>query len=373
MKIKKLLVISPKNRTVYNFRGDLIKEYTSAGVEVVVVGPNRDDEEKITALGAKLHVIPMKKNGVSPREDIGYLKALKKLIKSEKPDVTFGYTIKPVIYGAIAAKSAGVKRVVSMVTGAGYVFTGKTARAKIIRRIALALYKYGFKKADAVIFQNPDDMEEFCSLKLVQKEKCSVVNGSGVNTEKFVPRPFPENICFFMLSRVMVSKGVREYLEAARKVKALYPETRFMLLGAVENIQDTLNAEYLESYIKDGTVEHFGECENIADYYGECSVYVLPSYREGTPRTVLEAMASRRPVITTDTAGCRETVIDGETGFLVPVGDSDAVAEKMIWFINNGDKIEAMGERSLQYCLERYEVGKVNAEMVKILSENDTF
>ena len=363
----KFILISPKNRTSYNFRGDLIKKIIASGYEVVVTGPNKDNVDKIEELGARFVEIPMNKNGVNPLHDIKYLFALKKLFKTEKPDVTLGYTSKPVIYGSIAAKMAKVPHVAAMVTGAGYAFTAKSKKAKIIKTIMSMLYKKAFGSANIAIFQNNDDKEQFIKEKLVKADKCVVVNGSGVNTEKFSVAPFPEQITFFMLSRVMYSKGIREYLGACEIVKQRHPEVRLMLLGACEGIQDSLSSDDLKSYVDRGIIEHFGETDTVADYFKQCSVYVLPSYREGTPRTVLEAMAMGRPVITTDAPGCRETVIDGKTGFLVPVGNAEAVADKMCEFINKPELIEEMGKASLQYCIEKFDVNKVNKDMCKYL------
>lgn len=361
----KFVLISPKNRTTYNFRGDLLQTLIDKGYDVIVTGPNEENMDKIQELGVSFRLVPLDKTGLSVFGDLKYLLELVRLFKKEKPDVTLGYTIKPVIYGSIAAKIAGVENINSMVTGAGYVFTAETGKAKIIRLVVSMLYRVAFRCADTVIFQNSDDLSEFVNRGLVSREKCKVVNGSGVNMAKFKPVKYPENLTFFMLSRVMYSKGVREYLQAARRVKALYPEVRFILLGALENIQDSLSMDELEPYISANVIEYFGETDNVADYYRRCSVYVLPSYREGTPRTVLEAMAMGRPIITTDAPGCRETVIDGYNGFLVPVQNSDALAEKMIWFIKNQDKISTMGRASFELCRERFDVRKVNKVMLQ--------
>ena len=172
-----------------------------------------------------------------------------------------------------------------------------------------------------------------------------------------------------MLSRLLKSKGVGEYLEAARSVKKQYPNARFKLLGKYEYImQDAMDKDYVESFIKDGTIERFEETDDVRPYYEMCSVYVLPSYREGTPRTVLEAMAMGRPIITTDTQGCRETVQDGVNGFLVPIKDSDAIAEKMIWFIEHPEAVQEMGRQSYQYALKKFDVNKVNADMIRIMN-----
>ena len=359
----RFILVSQKNRTAYNFRGDLIKRIISCGYEVIVTGPNRVGVEKIEALGARFVEIPMNKSGVNPKEDLKYQKALCELFKKEKPDVVLGYTSKPVIYGSIAAKKAGVPHKVAMITGLGYAFTAQTKKAKAIRAVMSVLYKKALNCADTVIFQNPDDREQFVSSGLVKSEKCRVVNGSGVNTNRFSVADYPDKITFFMLSRVMYSKGIREYLRACELVKGKHPEVRFMLLGACENIQDSLSKEDLAPYVEKGIIEHFGETDRVEDYYKQCSVYVLPSYREGTPRTVLEAMSMGRAIITTDAPGCRETVIDGKTGFLVPVKNAEAVAEKMTEFIENPELIKTLGAASAEYAREKFSVDKVNDDM----------
>lgn len=363
--ILKFILISPKNRTVYNFRGDLIREIKALGYEVIVTGPNTDGIEEIEKLGVRFVEIPLHKNGLNVFEDIRYIFRLKKLFDLEKPDITLGYTIKPVIYGGIAARLARVKSINSMITGAGYVFAAKTIKARMIRFIVSMLYRTGFMCANTVIFQNPDDLEEFIKRRLLKKHKCKLVNGSGVNMDKFARHDFPETITFFMLSRILYSKGVCEFLDASKIVKQQYPDVRFVLLGALENMQDSLSQEELKPYIDAGIIEYFDETDNIIDFYRKSSVYVLPSYREGTPRTVLEAMSMGRPIITTDAPGCRETVINGVNGYLVPVADSKSLADKMIWFINNPKRITEMGNESEKLCREKFDVNKVNKQMLR--------
>ena len=360
----KFLLISPKNRTVYNFRGDLIKSIISLGYEVVVTGPDMTDVDKIEALGARFCLIPMQKNGTSILGDIKYCISLIKLFKKEKPDVTLGYTIKPVIYGSIAAKLSRVKNINAMITGGGYVFLSHG----IVSKIAKMLYKFGLRCADNVIFQNGDDLREFCDRKLVKESKCHVVNGSGVNLEHFHVTPYPQTTTFFMLSRILKSKGVGEYLAAARIVKEKYPDIKFYLLGKYEyEMQDAIPQNDIEAYINDGIVERFEETDDVRPYYSMCSIYVLPSYREGTPRTVLEAMAMGRAIITTDATGCRETVKNGVNGYLVPVGDSKVLADRMIEFIQNPELIKTMGAESLNYVREKFDVEKINQFMINIM------
>ncbi len=363
----KVIVISPKNRTVYNFRGDLIRLMIEHGCEVVVTGPNRDNVDKITELGARFVELPMRKNGINPFSDLRYFRTLYKLFRTERPDVTFGYTVKPVIYGAIAAKLAKVKHKVSMVTGLGYAFTAQTKKARLIRGIVSLLYRIGFMCADTVVFQNGDDRKQLTAARLLKENKCETVNGSGVNMALFPQVPLPETVTFFMLARVMYAKGIREYLQACENIKCEYPQVRCMLLGACEDIQDSLPPDQLCRYVDEGIIEHFGETDHVQEYYAQCSVFVLPSYREGTPRTVLEAMSMGRPIITTDAPGCRETVIDGENGFLVPIKNSDMLTEKMRFFIENVDQIEKMGTQSRALCQERFDVEKVNSKMLLYL------
>ena len=367
----KFLLISPKNRTVYNFRGDLIKKIKTTGYDVVVTGPDLTDVDRITALGADFKEITMNKTGTSVFGDLKYCFKLFKLFRTEKPDITLGYTVKPVVYGSIAAKLAGVKNITCMVTGGGYTFTAKTLKAKVLGLIVKILYKIGFLCADCIIFQNPDDLDEFCKLKLANRKKCTIVNGSGVNMESFPPAPLPQRPVFFMLSRLLKSKGVCEYLKAAELVKAEYPDAEFNLLGKFEyQMQDAVPEDFVKDYIDRGIINLFPETSDVRPYFEDCGVYVLPSYREGTPRTVLEAMAMGRPIITTDTNGCRETVIDGINGYLVPVGDEKALAEAMKHFIIKPDLIKTMGDESLCYCREKFDVNSVNDVMCKFLKIN---
>lgn len=368
----KFLLISPKNRTVWNFRGDLIKAIQNKGYEVIVTGPDDTDLDLINALGVRFVEIPMNKTGTSVFADMKYCRALYRLMRIEKPDVTLGYTIKPVVYGAIAAQYAGIKNINGLITGGGYTFVSKSLKARVLGVVVRALYRIGLSKCTHVIFQNHDDLNEFAERGLVEKNKCSVVNGSGVNMEKFHPAAMRDEsrpLTFLMISRLLKSKGVMEYLEAAKVVKAEHPEVQFKLVGKYEyDMQDAIPEAVVKEYENAGIIKRFEETNDIVHYYQECDVYVLPSYREGTPRTVLEAMACSKPIITTDTNGCRETVVDGKNGFLIPVKDSTAVEEKMKIFIADIDLAEKMSEESLDYCREKFEVNIINKKMIDAMN-----
>lgn len=365
--MKKFLIISPKNRTIYNFRGDLIKEIQKKDYEVYVTLPNEDNIEKIKELNVKYEIIPLTKHGLNFFEDFKYLFKLSFFIKKIKPDKILAYTVKPIIYGSIANKISNGNNFYSMMTGSGYVFISKSFKAKILNFIVKNLYRIAFNYSKKIIFFNNDDLKDFVNKKIVSKEKCFLVNGSGVNLEKFYPLPYPERVTFFMLSRLLKSKGVIQYLKACEKIKMKYQDVRCILLGKIENMPDAIPENEIMHFVNNNTIELFGETDNVLDYYKQSSVYVLTSYREGIPRTVLEAMACARPIIVTDVPGCRETVIDNHNGFLVKLNDVDELVEKMEWFIKNRDDIEKFGKNSYNLCREKFDDKKVNEKMMKIL------
>lgn len=364
----KVMVISPKNKTLFNFRGDLIKKIISKGHEVVAIGPNNDHIDDVLALGVKFIEVPLIKDNTSILSDIKYYKELKRVIKAQKPDLVFSYTIKPVVYGSLAAHGAGVKKIYPMVTGLGRVYASKSLKAKILRIITGTLYKQAFKVCNKVIFQNSDDLKQFVGLRYLPEEKAVRVDGSGVNMARFHPNELPDKPVFLMIARVIEEKGVFEFAEAARMVKKDYPEARFILLGGYDSSIGAIKPEELEPYISDGSIEFPGETKDVVPYLEKSKVFVLPTYyREGLPRTILEAMAMARPVITTDWPGCRDAVIDSVNGLLVKPRDYKDLARKIIHMIENPHIVRNMSEKSLKICNEKYNVKIVNRHMLNIM------
>jgi len=364
----KIMVISPKNKTLFNFRGDFIKAVISKGHEVVAIGPNKDYIDDVLALGVKFIEVPLIKDNTSILGDINYYKELKKVIVSERPNLVFSYTIKPVIYGSLAAYRAGVKKIYPMVTGLGRVYASKSLKAKLLRIITGVLYKQAFKGCNKVIFQNSDDLKQFVELCYLPEEKAVRVDGSGVNMARFNANELPNQPVFLMIARVIKEKGVFEFAEAARRVKKDYPEARFILLGGYDSSIGAIKPEELEPYISDGSIEFPGEAKNVVPYLEKAKVFVLPTYyREGLPRTILEAMAMARPVITTDWPGCRDAVTDGVNGFLVQPKDSESLAKKMEYMIENSSVVEMMSQESFRLCQEKYDVNIVNKDMLEIM------
>lgn len=340
-----------------------------AGMEVDVAVPSIENlpglKEGLAAHGVATHGIPLRRTGTNPLADLTLVLALYRLIRGLRPTVTLPYTIKPVIYGTIAAWLAGVPHRYALVTGLGYAFTGK--RQGLLTGIIGMLYRFALGKAHKVFFQNPDDESLFRQRGLLPRSVPSVVvNGSGVDVSSFSVEALPSGQqIFLMIGRLLGDKGVREYAEAARRVKARNAGVQFRLVGWIDTNPDAISQSELDSWITDGTLNFLGKLDDVRPAIAGSTVYVLPSYREGTPRTVLEAMAMGRPIITTDAPGCRETVIEGDNGFLVPVKSVDALVEAMQRFIDNPDLAAKMGQRSREIAKDKYDVHKVNAVMLR--------
>ena len=256
----------------------------------------------------------------------------------------------------------------AMVTGLGRVYASQSIKAKAVRFITKILYKKAFKACKKVIFQNRDDIEEFVKQNYLPAEKCVQVNGSGVNMTRFARTELPELPVFLMVSRIIREKGVMEYCEAARIVKKEYPEARFILLGGFDSSIGALKKDDIQGYIDDGSIEFPGEVKDPVAYYQQCSVFVLPSYyREGLPRTILEAMACGRAIITTDWPGCREPIEDGVNGFKIPVKNTTALTEKLTTMIQDKELLMSMADAAYVVCESKYEIGIVNKSMREII------
>ncbi|MGH6943225.1 MAG: glycosyltransferase family 4 protein, partial [Geminicoccaceae bacterium] len=293
-----------------------------------------------------------------------------KILGRLRPDLVLGYTPKGVIYGAGAARLAGIPRIYTMISGLGYPFIeGRELKRRLLKRTMLALYRRSLAYSRAVFFQNRDDLDEFRRLRLISDRQTVVrVEGSGVDTEHFAAAPVPEGPpAFLLIARLLRDKGIFEYVEAARRLRARHPDVAFRLLGPADDHPNAIGPEQLDSWRKEGVIEYLGETSDVRPYLSSSTAYVLPSYREGMPRTVLEAMSMGRAVITTDVPGCRETVVPGHNGFLVPLRDGAALADAMERFILQPDLTVAMGARSREIALERFDVRRVNAVMLRTM------
>lgn len=368
----KILLVASLADSLINFRGPLIAALQAKGLKVHVAAPGLPQSSAtriaLEARGVVVHQVPISRAGINPFADLNSVWALWSLMLKVKPDVVLGYTIKPVIYGALPAWLAGVPHRFALITGLGYAFTGKATGLRAwIKGAAQMLYKQSLARVDKVFFQNPDDQALFRDLGLLPVHTPSVVvNGSGVDVSRYSATVLPQTgTRFLLIARLLGDKGVREYAQAAERIKAAYPHAQFSLVGWIDANPDAIKQAELDAWVKQGTLDYMGRMEDVRPAIDACSVYVLPSYREGTPRTVLEAMAMGRPIITTDAPGCRETVIDGENGFLVPLKSVDALVAAMERFIKEPDLVARMAKRSRQIAEDKYDVHKVNAVMIR--------
>lgn len=318
-------------------------------------------------LGVAFREVPCDRAGLSVRRDLRLLRALVMLFRSARPDIVLNYTIKPVIYGSLAARLTGVPNVYSMITGVGYAF-GDGGGRRAVRMVASAMLRLSLPGNRAVFFQNPDDRSLFQQLGLLgRRGRAVLINGSGVDIDAYCPVPYPERLSFLLIARLLADKGVREYVAAARLIRARYPDVRFRLVGPLDPNPSALRSEEIQAWVNEGLIDYLGELEDVRPAIAASSVYVLPSYGEGTPRTVLEAMAMRRPAVTSDAPGCRETVVDGVNGYLVPVRDAEALAQALERFIQQPELIDRMGRESRRIVADKYDVHKVNRVILETM------
>ena len=372
----KFLMISSYLPSVLNFRGKLLEAIHAQGLEIHVLAPDLqdypDELNQLQQLGYQVHTVPMQRTGTNPIQDLKTLKAMYQLIRQIQPDYVLSYTIKPVIYGTLAASLAKVPHRFALITGLGYAFqNAESGKRSIFQKMVHSLYAQALKHAHKVFFQNPDDLKLFQSMQLLSPQKPTVVvNGSGVNVQDFAVLDLPKNekgqakASFLLIARLLGDKGVREYAEAARIIKAKHPEVEFHLVGWIDENPAAIAQAELDAWVAEKVVNYWGKLSDVRPAIAASSVYVLPSYREGTPRTVLEAMAMGRAIITTDAPGCRETVIHGQNGYLVPVKSVEELVQAMQTFIDDPQLMVQMGQRSREIALEKYDVHQVNAHMM---------
>ncbi|MCU4614801.1 glycosyltransferase family 4 protein [Acinetobacter lwoffii] len=372
----KFLMISSFLPSVLNFRGKLLEAISAQGYEIHIMAPEfasfPEEQQKLEALGYHLYEIPMQRTGTNPLADLKLLKNIYLQIRHIQPDYVLSYTIKPVIYGTLASWLAKVPHRFALITGLGYAFQNvESGKRSLFQKMVHSLYAQALKHSDKVFFQNPDDLKLFQDMHLLEANKLTVVvNGSGVNVQDFDVMPLPKKeqgdvkASFLLIARLLGDKGVREYAEAARIIKGQYPEAEFHLVGWIDDNPSAISQTELDTWIADGRLKFWGKLSDVRPAIAESSVYVLPSYREGTPRTVLEAMAMGRAVITTDAPGCRETVSNGVNGYLVGVKSVDDLVQAMQYFIEDPKLIESMGQRSREIALNKYDVHQVNQHML---------
>lgn len=351
----KIAIVLNTSWNVYNFRLGLINALRDNGHQVVILAPSDQYSHRLTELGFEFYPIKMDSRGVNPVKDSRLLWELYQLYKSIRPDIVLHYTVKPNIYGTLAAKAARIP-MINNVCGLGTVFL----QDSWVSTIAKALYRLAFRYPHKVFFQNHDDFQLFVREKLIKADIADTVPGSGINLCKFQAVPSSEKnyqFVFLVISRLIYDKGIVEYIDAIRLLKARGVDARFQVLGAKDpNHKRGIPVEIVDGWIGEGLIEYLGTTDDVKSVVELSDCVVLPSYREGLPRTLLEAASLGKPIITTDTAGCKHVVDDQETGFLCKVRSADDLAEKMLSMLKlSSERRRSMGEKGRKKVKEQFD------------------
>lgn len=381
----RVMLIGALAPTLIWFRGQLIRDWVSAGAEVLACASEDDDRVRrwLADVPAGYATARLRRAGLNPFCDALYFADLVRLMMRFRPDIVLSYTHKPVVFGTLAARACGVPGRFVLVTGLGYAFTGEQGlRRRAVRGLLRMLYRKALKGCRGVFFQNADDRDELLARGFVSPDLPTiVVNGSGIDLEHFAPAPVPAGSPRFLLAaRLLRDKGIAEYAEAGQRLKRAVPQAAVDLLGPLDPNPAALKEEEIRAWEHAGALTWLGEMNDVRPYLASCSAFVLPSYREGTPHAVLEAMAVGRAIITTDAPGCRETVrlteegrrqkqrgepvMEGENGYQVRVGDAGALAQAMENLAQRPALTMAMGQRSRSLAEEVFDVRKVNREFL---------
>ena len=361
--MKKIFIISGSANTIVWFRLDLLKEFLKRGFKIYALTPECD-HDAINALNqfGILHIqINLQRKTFNVFNLLVGILEIKKLIRAHNPEIVLSYMHKSIIASSIAVFLSGKDvKMFSIITGLGHLFERSELKYKVFGFLSRLLFKLSFKFNKKVFFQNPDDKSIFEKLRLVNKDQAKLVNGSGVNIDKFKLVKLPNKTVFMTMARLLESKGLREFANAAKLVKTKFPDTRFLIYGYSDLHSDSISEDEIKNvWEEEYGIEYLGYTDQPSEAYKLASVYVLLSYREGTPRSVLEAMSMGRPIITTNVPGCKETVINGKNGYLVASKSSEEAAEAMMNLIDK-EKQSFMGQKSREIILDKFDVRKVN-------------
>ncbi|MFD1794966.1 glycosyltransferase family 4 protein [Paracoccus aurantiacus] len=362
-----VLVIAGLAWSLVNFRLDLMRRMVANGHRVLAAAPDFDPETESTlrAEGIEPLSVPMNRTGLNPAQDLKTLSALRKLIRDRRPDVVLPYTMKPIVWGTLAARLEGNTRCYPLFTGLGYAFSDPNPKGKrrLVRRIAIELHRRALRSVKLGFYYNAAELHDLRRFRMIPEQTRMVaIPGSGADTERFAPTPIPDGPpVFLFIARMLRSKGLEDLLAAARILRAEGRDFQVALLGPTDTNPDAVDEGTLRQWHESGDVVYHGATRDVRPYLADSHVLVLPTrLREGVPRTILEAMSSARPVITTDAPGCGETVGDGDGGFVVPVGDVDALASAMRRFIDDPQLAARMGQQARARVCRNNDVHLVN-------------
>ena len=358
----KIALVYNSSWYLYHLRRDFIQFLQDKGFEVVAICPGDEATPLLKDMGIRWVDLNIKPRGTNPWRDFQTFIRLYRVFKKEQPNMVFNYTIKPIIYGSLAAKLTGIRPVFSMVPGRGSLYMDRSDAGRLLRKIVLPVYRTALKSNKRVYFQNKQDKKLFLKTLLIGKDQAVVMNGSGVNLQWFQPeieKTRPQT--FLLMARLLKEKGILEYVDAARRLREKYPQARFNLLGPLETGKGAIKKKQIDNWREEGVIQYLGKTVDVRPHIAECEVFVLPSYyREGLPKSLLEALAMGKPVITTNWPGCREVVVNKSNGYLVPIKDPVALADAMERFLADPGLSKRMGLDSRQMAVNRFDVNHVN-------------
>lgn len=375
-KMKLVLISQSASPGIMIFRKDFIQYMVGRGVNVYCLAIDYTKETKriVEGWGAIPVDYTLNRAGLNPLQDLRDVFRLAKLLRSIQPDVVFSFFVKPSLYGTLAAKMAGVPRRIALLEGLGYIHTpsekGDTFKKKLLRLLHGVLSSACYFFANQVLFLNHDDPKDLSRSSWLNQNKLKVIGPIGLDLSvyNYSPVRITVPVRFIFIARLLAEKGVFEYLAAARLVKKHHPDTEFVVLGGLDPENPAaLTPDQLQEVVDEGLIIYPGHVHNVQNWISDSHVFVLPSYREGFPRSTQEAMAIGRAVITSNVAGCRETVVDGENGFLVPLWDPLVLANRMMYLIKRPEQIRRMGDESHRLAVERFDVNKINPILADIL------
>ena len=364
----KVAIVLNTSWNIYNFRMNFVKTLLAKGYEVHTVAPVDSFTHYLKEEGCIHHDVRMDSRGINPVKDLALVVELWSIYRKIKPDIILHYTIKPNVYGSLAASLLRIP-VVNNVCGLGTVFLKKN----LLSAVALMLYRWTFRFPRKVFFQNPDDRDLFISKKLVPPASADLVPGSGIDLKRFAPGPFERNrkFTFLLISRLITDKGILEYVEAVKKLRAGGLEAKFQILGSKDpQHQRGIPLQLIDKWINDNTIEYLGTTQDVRPFIKAADCIVLPSYREGTPHTLLEAASCAKPIIATDVPGCHQVVKDNYNGFLCRMKDSGDLANKMSRMANLDDQtLRQFGENGRKKMEEEFDESLVIDKYLATLTD----
>lgn len=370
---EKVLLFTNYTPSLVLFRLSLLMDLKNHGYDVIACAPDLD-ANTITLLnnqGIRFVRLELQRSQINVFKDCYSFFSFYRLLRKEKPTILLNYTIKPTIYGSLAGKLARVPKIFSFITGFGSVFIGNNEKIRVLRKFVIWLYKIALRFNQKIFALNPDICRYFSAEnKIVAKDKIVVINGEGLDIDYYALAPLPQvNFpVFLMIARIIADKGIYEYFAAAEIIKKKYPASRFLFVGDLDTNPTAISKEDFAKLLQQTSgMEYLGKTDDVRAIIKNSSVYVLPSYAEGVPRSTLEAMSMGRAVITTDAPGCRETVVEGVNGFLVPIKNVEKLTAAMEKFITNPDLVTVMGEKSRHIVEEKFDVRKVNNVILRTI------